>query len=122
MSYEKPENLPEFFSRLEAGIFPRGATADWEAPGDWVAFRAECEARELAGRDTFGTAYRDRDNRVEAMEECSDLAMYAWLDYLQQLERNGGDEDFALVLSAAHHGYLAHKAFQDLAAKRNGSP
>lgn len=122
MSYEQPETLPEFFRRLEAGIFPRRYDKEWEPPSDWVAFRRECEARERAGRDTFGTAYRDRDNRAEAMEECSDLAMYAWLDYLQQLERNGGDEDFALVLSAAHHGYLAHKAFQDLAAKRLGSP
>jgi hypothetical protein len=121
MSYEQPETLSEFFRRLEAGIFPR-STIQTDLPGDWIAFRRECEAREMAGRETFGNAYRDRDNRVEAMEECSDLAMYAWLDYLQQLERTGGDEDFGLVLSAAHHGFLAHKAFQALAAKRRGSP
>ena len=119
MSFEQPETLTEFFSRLQAGIFPPNIP---ELPGDWISFRRECEARELAGRETFGNAYRDRDNRAEAMEECSDLTMYAWLDYLQHLERTGGDEDFALVLSAAHHGYLAHKAFQALAAKRRGSP
>jgi hypothetical protein len=118
MSFEAPATLADFFSRLEAGIFPRAT----ELPNDWLAFRRECEARELAGRETFGNAYRDRDNRVEAMEECSDLAMYAWLDYLQQIERAGSDEDFALVLSAAHHGFLAHRAFQALAGKRRGSP
>lgn len=117
MSFDTPESLPEFFDRLAASAFPGGVP-----PEGFLAFRRQCEARYTAGQATFGDAWRYRDNRIEAFEECADLCNYAAFDHFQHLAKVGDDEDLALVLTAAHHGYLAYKAFGDLAARRAGCP
>jgi hypothetical protein len=117
VSFASPENLSEFFERLAAGVFPGGAV-----PDDFLAFQHQCESRYAAGEAEFGDAWRHRDNRTEALEEAADLTNYAAFDHFQRVADAGDDEDFALVLTAAHHGYLAHKAFCDLAARRTGAP
>lgn len=117
MTFAAPESLTEFYDRLAASIFPG------PVPEDFVAFRAEAEARHVAGEDVFGDQYLRRDNKPEGREEAADLGNYALYDHLQYLAGVGTEDDeLALVLTAAKHGYLAHKAFQELAAKRNGSP
>lgn len=110
------ETVNAFFDRLAAGLFPGPPTADFES------FRGHCEAREFAGRDTFGLAYLSRDNCSEALEEAVDLALYMHLDVLKHLREDGDDEDMALALTAAKHAFLAHKAVRELAAKRQGAP
>lgn len=110
------ETLAEFFSRLQEAAFPG------EAPHDFLAFRAHCEARERAGRESFGLAYLSRDNLREAMEEFADGANYFFFDTLQHLRNRGDDDDYELALTAALHAYKAHRAARELAAKRRGSP
>lgn len=86
------------------------------------AFRQMCERRELAGRETFGFRYLDRDNLTEAMEEAADLALYPYLDWLQAAREGRPDEDFDLVLTIAYHASLAFDAAVRLQHKRGGEP
>lgn len=110
------ETVAAFFDRLAAGAFPG------KPDPEYATFRQHCEYRERAGRTDFGDAYLHRDNLAEAREELADLGIYALLDSLQAIRDGKGDEDFELVLTMAHHAYLAYKTSMRLAAKRRGAP
>lgn len=109
--------LSAFFRRLSEALPPGEAESD-----SWCAFRAQCEAREYAGRDKFGMEYLVRSNTTEALEETADLALYAFLDSLKQRRDQGSDEDFDLVLMGAFHAYKAHETMRHLRSRRHGAP
>ena len=108
------ENFNIFFDRLESA-FPG------EVPDSFVAFRAQCLAREYEGRERFGFTYMIRDNLAESREEAADLCMYLYLDGLAA-RRAGKDEEESVALTAALHCYKAYEAIRDLEAKRHGAP
>ncbi len=103
--------VAEFFDRLEE-CFP-GETPAWVQ-----IFRRHCEARELAGRDTFGYEFLARNNPAEGLEEAADGANYAFFDILQS-RRDGDEEEWALALTAAYH--FAH-AYRALGLMHTGTP
>jgi hypothetical protein len=103
-----------FYNRLASAV---------PVPGEeYQVFRIDAEARELAGRERFGLSFLGRDNLPEAREEAADGANYFFFDHLQQVRREGVDDDFDLVLIGAHHFYLAHKTARALRARRAGAP
>lgn len=105
-----------FFDRL-AGTFPGP-----EPPDDFVAFRRQCEARELAGRERFGHSSLAKNNCAEAMEEAADFANYMFFDVLRHLRDAGNDDDLALALTGALHAFWAYRCARELAGKRRGAP
>lgn len=91
-----------------------------EPPDSFLNFRDQCEAREKAGRSVFGLAYLKRDNPREALEEAADAANYFMFDWLQNLQRTGGDEELDLVLTGAWHAFKLHQTALELMRKRRG--
>lgn len=89
---------------------------------EFDAFRAQCVARERAGREKFGLDYLGRDNLGESMEEFSDGSNYFFFDYLEAIRRHGEDYEIDLVLTGAWHAYQAHQVAQQLRSKRRGAP
>jgi len=110
------KTVAEFFGRLAEAAFPG------EAPEGFESFRRQCEARERAGRGSFGFAYASRDNLAESVEELSDFVIYLLLDGLKHRRNGGGDEDLELALTGAMHAFRAYEATRHLAARRRGSP
>lgn len=108
------ETFNQFFDRLRDSIPTVGPEFD--------AFLLQCKQRELAGRDTFGYAYLDRDNVVEAYEEAVDGALYSFLDVLATIRDNGDDPDIGFALTAAASFYSAYRALVELHHKRLGAP
>lgn len=106
------ETLAAFLDHLASTI------PGWpEAAGSFDAFRRQVQARERAGRETFGFAYLSRDNPAEGLEEAADLAIYAYLDTLKAL-REGEDDELALALTAARKAWEAHEALNALLSRR----
>ncbi|MBA2715187.1 MAG: hypothetical protein H0U55_16755 [Rubrobacteraceae bacterium] len=112
------ETVAEFFDRYERAL------PTWpHVPESVRTFRIHCEARERAGRKTFGMAYLDRDNLREGLEEASDLALYVFLDLLK--ERRAGnlphyETDVAMQL--VHHAAESYRLLHVMTAKRHGAP
>ena len=117
------EEVREFFDRLEESMFsladltadPADQSAELK---DFLVFRAQCEAREKAGRDRWGDEYLTRDNCIEATEEAADLANYAMFDILQA-RTFGEEEDWNIALTAAKYAALAHAWSRALRKKRH---
>lgn len=82
---------------------------------DWVAFRRHCETREEVGRQTFGDAWKTRDNAAEGLEEAADGLMYAYFA-AERARLEGDDYEAALQLAviASRHFFLAHQALAEL--------
>jgi len=107
------KTLARFLDRLEETI---------PAPGEaWQQFRLHIEAREAAGRSTFRQTFLGKDLLVEAREEATDLALYLALHSLQRL-RAGEDQNMDLILTVAHHAYLAYRGTLELHHKERGAP
>jgi hypothetical protein len=109
--------IGKLFDRLAEALPPGEADSD-----EFYAFRAQCEAREKAGRNTFGFRYLNRSNTTEALEEAADFALYLMLDSLREVRDNGSEEDMDLVLIGARHAYKAHATARHLRARRHGAP
>lgn len=116
------ETVRAWFDRLARSMFPAidRSTIPMDPPEWFQAFRAECEARERAGRPIFGHEYLRRKNPVEAQEEAADAALYFFFDVLVA-RRNGDDEQVDLALTGAYHAAKMHEVAQQLRAKRQGS-
>lgn len=101
--------VKEFYDRLDEAI-----------PFDPAIqpLREQAEARELAGRETFGLRHLSRNNAVEATEEFADGAMYVVYEILNQ-RRRGEDEEWALALTAAYHAAKAHEAVRAMRTHRH---
>lgn len=112
------KEVKAFFDHLEAGAKGRAK----KAPADFVAFRHQCEAREIAGREHFGLSYLSKDNCADALEESADAAIYMVLETVKQVHQDGDEADRSLALAAAWHSYLAFQCARQLSAKRRGSP
>lgn len=108
------QTVHEFFKRLGDSIPAKGDA--------WQRFVIDCEAREFAGRKSFGFTYLERDNLREAREEACDLALYLMLDALKMVREGRAEEDFGLVLQIAFHAFQAYEATFSLAARRRGAP
>jgi hypothetical protein len=121
------ETMGEIFRRLAEAMpygeaMVRNPMGGDEMTDDFMAFEAHCLGRERAGRDTFGFAYLDRENEVEALEEWADGANYLAMSYLRKVREEGDDDDFDLVLTIMRHAFKAHQATRQLRAKRHGAP
>ena len=77
-------------------------------PGVERSFIAHCRSREVAGRDTFGYAFTNRNNAAEGLEEAADLAIYCYLSLLHA-RREGRREHVELALEAAQRAGEAHE-------------
>lgn len=109
--------LDAFLRGVEAAVFDDDPVTNRDI---WEAFRAHIEARELSGRPRFGNSFLSRDNIREGQEEAADLAMYACLDSLCEIRRNGKDDDTDLALTAAQKAYEAYEALAHLRHRRQG--
>ena len=98
------------------------ATGADELSDDFLAFWAECRAREAAGRERFGLSYLERNNENEALEEWTDGANYLAFSHLRAVRDEGDDEHTDLVLTAMYHAFKAHQATRELRRKRHGAP
>lgn len=88
---------------------------------EWKQFRLHIEAREAAGRSTFRQTFLGKNLLQEAREEATDLALYMCLHSLQRL-RAGEDRNMDLLLTVAHHAYLAYLGTIELHHKEQGAP
>lgn len=105
------------------GAFYNDLRLSIPVPGDdYNVFRAQAEARELAGRRHFRHRHLGRDNLADACEEAADGANYLLFDSLQTLRERDIDDERALVLTGANHFYQAHKTARALRARRGGRP
>lgn len=75
------------------------------------------KARELAGREEFGDAWKNRDNVAEGGEEGADFMNYVFFKVLQR-RAEGRDGRIDLGLIAAHK---MHEAF-DALKRLEGAP
>lgn len=106
-------NLARVLDRLAETIPGRGEA--------WRQFRLHIEAREAAGRSTFRQTFLGKNLLQEAREEATDLALYMCLHSLQRL-RAGEDRNMDLLLTVAHHAYLAYLGTIELHHKEQGAP
>jgi hypothetical protein len=117
------ENVGRFFDRLAEALYrydrEPGKTTYLKTTAGWETFRQHCEARERAGRDTFGNRFMSRPNLQDAREEAADLALYMLLDSLREEIENGTDADIDMALTAALYAFRAYDATLQLAEKRN---
>lgn len=107
------ETFNEFFDRLAESV--PGAS-------DFEAFRAQCAARERAGRQTFGVQYLDRRNAIEALEEAADGANYLFFHALQKVKQGRREEDIDSDLMAAYYFYKAWSAAAQAERKDHQAP
>ena len=119
--------MARLFQRLEEACPPGearriGPNGTYELTDQFLAFKAECLARESRGRDEFGLRYLRRDNEREAREEWSDGAIYLALSSLKAVRDEGSDEDIDVVLVAMYHAFKAYEATLRLHARRHGAP
>lgn len=100
-----------FYDRLGRsipGVLPNKGAPPSPIADDFLVFRAQCEARELAGRHTFGHRHLSRDNLGDALEEGADFANYL-LFHTLQAKRSGGKVDMSIALDAAYDIFKAHR-------------
>lgn len=124
--------VKNFYDALERGVVQRavvategphtGKAVQPEAPEWFRAFRQRCEARERAGRDTFGLRCLGRDNLLDAHEEWADGSNYVLFDSLKEIRRSGHDPDLDAALMVAYHAAMAAKHTERLRSKRRGAP
>lgn len=117
------ENVRAFFDRLTEGIFPYDKLAKtWKPDRAFEEFRCLCEARERAGRDTFGLAYLARKNLWDAAEEEADAVVYRHLRLLQRFHEEGDQEGMDLILEASRKSFEAFRLDREAEARLKGAP
>ena len=114
------EALNAFWDRIESS-YGGWISAAYHIPDEQVRLRALCQARELAGRDEFGEAWRHRDNLAELAEELADAANYLYFETRRD-EAEGIDPEWDVVLEIADHILAAQRLLPILYRKHKGAP
>lgn len=107
--------VSKFYDRLAASLFiPDQMTGKLLVPDDYIVFRAEAEARERAGRETFGHRSLARNNLRDAREEAADGGNYLLFHHLRKVREGDGEDRMARVLTGASHFFKAHQIAREL--------